>query len=589
ERIDFSGYGASIFSNWLNESANFGAVSQVKFDVLIGRTAHEVIQIKSILFPWGVPVVRSIVIQRKNTGIVTRYDSGWVAQGPGVFNFLSNNKNANEENNPYTFHPGMVKGIFNVTEIKDTPSEMDIQMSPAGVNINFSGVHFNGDIEIENIVKGALPKKEGQGSRTHSAGQFGYVMLADASKFNDNTKLMDIFPSHGFKELLNNSKLGGNLGGPVNALIDIGGTGQKIQATRVDVSANKGPNESFIVAVKGTVELPKEGSWAVVKCLPSKAVIPVAQNEAVPIIRNGILSIHRENDIVSSKTEFGNSNYCIGDPFEIDNYVFGAPAPQLQYSLLQSTDAQKLLFRRPSFTQNEPKIHTEIPDLADAFRLLNCKAIFPDLSKTLSLPDKVTSLNIVGDGSGLKFDQSFFEGADNLNDFVPRQLTNDPATQEFELLNESGLQIIICYGSKGENPSPSAFKVDLSSDAVADALDAERKRWETVNKDVAIKVNLGDIKPLLKLRGTFRSEAGKDPEFENPQCELGDELKAVKDILQILALLAGKGQNDTLKVVMGNSPGVYNYKMSIDQNIPVIQFPSVEEITLTTPPLLIIE
>ncbi|MEO7047146.1 MAG: hypothetical protein ABI091_17720, partial [Ferruginibacter sp.] len=42
ERIDFSGYGASIFSNWLNESANFGAVSQVKFDVLIGRTAHEV-------------------------------------------------------------------------------------------------------------------------------------------------------------------------------------------------------------------------------------------------------------------------------------------------------------------------------------------------------------------------------------------------------------------------------------------------------------------------------------------------------------------------------------------------------------------
>ena len=56
-----------------------------------------------------------------------------------------------------------------------------------------------------------------------------------------------------------------------------------------------------------------------------------------------------------------------------------------------------------------------------------------------------------------------------------------------------------------------------------------------------------------------------------------------------MALLAGKGQDDTLKVVMGNSPGVYNYKMSIDQNIPVIQFPSTEEITLSTPPPLIIE
>jgi len=71
QRIDFSGYGASIFSNWLNEKANFGRVNQVKFDVMIGRTAHEVIQIRSILFPWGAPVVRSVVIQRKNSGTVT--------------------------------------------------------------------------------------------------------------------------------------------------------------------------------------------------------------------------------------------------------------------------------------------------------------------------------------------------------------------------------------------------------------------------------------------------------------------------------------------------------------------------------------
>ncbi len=126
QRIDFSGYGASIFSNWLDESANFGAVSQVRFDVLIGRTAHEVIQIKSILFPWGVPVVRSIVIQRKNTGTVTRYDSGWVAQGPGEFDFRAHLNP--EEANPYNFHPGMVKGIYNVREIKNLPAAMDILM-----------------------------------------------------------------------------------------------------------------------------------------------------------------------------------------------------------------------------------------------------------------------------------------------------------------------------------------------------------------------------------------------------------------------------------------------------------------------------
>ena len=153
------------------------------------------------------PVVRSIVIQRKNTGIVTRYDSGWIARGPGIFNFLSNTKDVLQEDNPYTFHPGMVKGIFNVTEIKDTPAEMDIQMKPLAVDITFSGVYFNGDIEIENIVKGALPKKEGEGLRTHSVGQFGYVMLADPSKFNDKTKLESIFPPHSFKDFLDSCEM----------------------------------------------------------------------------------------------------------------------------------------------------------------------------------------------------------------------------------------------------------------------------------------------------------------------------------------------------------------------------------------------
>jgi hypothetical protein len=587
ERIDFSGYGASIFSNWLNESANFGRVSQVKFDVLVGRTAHEVIQIKSILFPWAVPVVRSIVIQRKNTGIVTRYDSGWVAQGPGEFDFRSHTDigGIRPEGNPYNFHPGMVKGIYNVREIRELPDTMDLLIeNKLKQKIRFSGVYFNGDIQIENIIKGGLPKTATIPQRVHSVGQFGYVMLADPKFVNDTTKLTELFPAESFKNLLTNPKIGGSLGGPVNAVMNIASTGQRMQVSRVDISASSEANTTFVVAVRGTIELPKEGSWTVVKCLPSKDIIPLNPAEAVPVIRNGLLNI------ITGNIAFNNSSHCLGDPAEIDKYAPLAAAPALQYSLLQTTGTQKLLFRRPSFSEKIPqKMATDTPDLADAFRLLKCKTVFPNLSGTLSLPEIVKSLNITGDGSGLKFPEEFFSGNGNLNEFVPPQLKKDATAKEFELLNESGLQIIISYSSKEKSDNESKFQVDLNSDAIDNALDGERKKWQTVNKDVAIKVNLGSIKPLLTLRGTFRSEAGKDPEFENPQCELGDELQAVKDILQILALLAGKGKSDNLKVVMGNNPGVYNYKMSIDQNIPVIQFPSIEEITLSTPPPLIIE
>ncbi|MCY7420213.1 MAG: hypothetical protein LH478_00485 [Chitinophagaceae bacterium] len=588
QRIDFSGYGASIFSNWQNDQANFGRVNQVKFDVLIGRTAHEVVQIKSILFPWGVPVVRSIVIQRKNSGVVIRRDSGWIAQGPGEFNFLSNKPGFIPEVNPYNFHPGLVTGIYNVTEIRELPNDMDIPFPGLpGKPLLFSGVYFNGDIEIENIIKGGVQNTGKTKSRVHSKGQFGYVMLADPALVTDITTLAQLFKPLPFKQLINNPKVGGSLGGPVNAIMNIAGTGQRMQITRVDVSASNEPIPSFVVAVRGTIELPKEGSWTVVKCLPSKDIVPLIQSELVPLIRNGLLSINSATG--ARKTEFANSNHCLGDPAEIDKYALNA-VPLLQYSLLQTTGTQKLLFRRPSFVKGKQQIFTEVPDLADAFRLLKGKTIFPNLADTLSLPDAVRALNITGNGSGLKFDDSLFAGAQNLNKFIPRQLSQpDPNAKVFKLIDESGFQVFITYESKEKNTSE--FKVDLSSDAIDNAVDGARKKWQTVNKDVAIVVNLGSIKPLLTLRGQFRSEAGSDPVFEKPECELGPELNAVKDILKVLGTLALKGDvfADSLKVIMGNSPDSWNYKMSIEQRIPVIQFPSTEQITLATPPPLIIE
>ena len=63
-RYDLSGYGASIFSNWFNPDAQFAQTSQAKFDVFVGRTSHEVIQVRSMIYPWGIRVVRTIILFR---------------------------------------------------------------------------------------------------------------------------------------------------------------------------------------------------------------------------------------------------------------------------------------------------------------------------------------------------------------------------------------------------------------------------------------------------------------------------------------------------------------------------------------------
>ena len=177
-RIDFSGYGASIFSEWLNPDANFGLTSQAKFNVLIGRTVHEIVQIKSIIYPWGVPVVRTITIERTNNARVTRYDSGWMAQGPGIYDFSYKDQAGNPITSPYIFHPGIVRGVYNVREIKDTGQIIPIK--PGGATME--AVWFDCDAHIDFVTQGAVEKSTGTGTvlpLVPSRQQLGFVLLGD--------------------------------------------------------------------------------------------------------------------------------------------------------------------------------------------------------------------------------------------------------------------------------------------------------------------------------------------------------------------------------------------------------------------------
>ena len=115
ERMELSGYGASIFSNYLDSTATIADVSQVQFDVIVGRTGHEVVQIRSILYPFGVHVVRTITLTRSNNGYVFRSDSGWKAESDGFYDFAYtlDLKAMGEKpvSNPYEFHAQPVKGV----------------------------------------------------------------------------------------------------------------------------------------------------------------------------------------------------------------------------------------------------------------------------------------------------------------------------------------------------------------------------------------------------------------------------------------------------------------------------------------------
>ena len=75
---------------------------------------------RSILYPFGVHVVRTITLTRSNNGYVFRSDSGWKAESDGFYDFSYTldliDKNAGTVSqvfvpNPYEFHKQPVKGV----------------------------------------------------------------------------------------------------------------------------------------------------------------------------------------------------------------------------------------------------------------------------------------------------------------------------------------------------------------------------------------------------------------------------------------------------------------------------------------------
>lgn len=583
-RIDFSGFGASIFSNWLNKNATAGDVSQVKFNILIGRVAHEVIQIKSVIIPHFVPVVRTLIIERKNHGKIIRTDTGWVATGPGKFH------------KGYVFHPGITKGIYNVTSIRDT--EISLSLTLQSRPAEMSGVYFDGDIVLENVVKGNKSTAEPVTDNYRlvpSKKQFGYILLGNS----EGKKLEDYFLDVDLQTFMSRPEVG-PLGGPVDCIVNIAGSDQMMHLTRVDVTAVSTAKCS-VVAGKGTLQLPKGGSWAVVKKVTNGATLPLTNDETVPLIRNGELIFDADGN--PGSIDFKNSKHVLGNPLEIKKYAAASSdLADTEYALLQSTDTQKMLFPRPSFnsnnnavitdgiTEGEKKIFITDPLLADPYSLLKSNAIFPDGQDALTLgnvPGFVKSLNIELDTSGISFPDDV---KDALKDFIPHECKVLPGgtSRKLFLVNEASFKIFIDYGGKD---SPNQLFTAALNTAANDA------PWQMINKEVAIVVELGDFKPLLTVKGNFTAEPGAKPKFENAKIAWGDDenLQKIIQVLSILSMLSKEGDAGDIiangfNFAMGNSPDSWSYKCTIEEKIPVIQFPNpVQLAQLPVPAPLIVE
>ncbi|MFK8906727.1 hypothetical protein [Streptomyces sp. YS-3] len=492
-RIDFGGYGATLFSRWVNERPeDVVYISQVAFDAFHGRTAYERIQLTSILEPCDAVVVRIITLERHGSGTVVRWDSGWLATTPGLFR------------NPYVdhvVHPGVVHGMFDIREIRDTDHHVILSKDGSGATPDMQAVYYDADIEIEGVQQG-----QGPGGRVPARRQLGFVQCI---KFDPKTPVSELGVGALTPEQLQQLfDIAGPIGGPVDCTVRVGDSPHTMRVTGVyahnagkaDPSGTTGKPE-FAVAVHGSPNLPGAGQWSVVRTdagIEAKSVAPVDAGLGVPLIRRNV-----EPDVA----------YPLRWADAADLFTSGS-----RYVLLFAGETGRILYPCPQVEHGQTEISsTANPLLADAYCMLRTTGLFPSLDESIPF-DAPYPLSVAS--GQLRFDPE---------KVVFKRKGND---LERRLVEGVGWRADAVY-DKGKE-----FVVDTANG------------WTVDVPRIAQNFTVEPFGEVLSVIHDLHSPAVGPTDFPAPEVHPGGALQDVADVLDLLNNLV-PGTNDAGEDVPG--------------------------------------
>jgi hypothetical protein len=228
-RFDISGYGSIIFSDWkrvLGPLDSQTAVIHVLMNVLTGRTSREVIEIQTVMAPFAVTVIKTIEIRRLNSGIVLRHEGDWQAASVGRYFY---------QNPGIITRPGIIRGVTDVRNITDVSGTTTVDKVP----LDLRKVRFNCNVEIE----------DGGNIRSIPS------VRLDGCVFLKGEKDEDLIDSNGlvwYTTTLQQLELGGR----INAIVQIGQSGQKKRLTSIAVKPAPDPASGKLVTVVAAMGSP---------------------------------------------------------------------------------------------------------------------------------------------------------------------------------------------------------------------------------------------------------------------------------------------------------------------------------------------
>ena len=538
KRYDLAGFGASLFSDWTNlNPPDPTDIIQVDFTTTVGRTSHEIVQAQSVIYPWGIKVVRTITIDRLGSGSVERTDSGWLAASDGKFEYVATA--SGKDISPNDVHRGLIDSLLKVRNIQ----EFGLPIKTAGTDdhtgaagpVLLQPVTFDAEIAINpqhTVSQGGTTARALDQSEhvvIPATGVVGYIGL---------TALFHL----SIDDLLN--FLPANASGPIHATIDVSKSGQFLRTVAfsaepaVDTTLGK---SALVVATHGLPKLPQGSAWTVALQGPADTA-PRALGPTQPIC------VVQPNDAPGKPGP--EAHYA--DPSDIFRLGENPPAsPANLYGFLQDVGTQKAFLAQPFVTFGSVAKQLslrQVPSLADPGILLGAVTSFPAISSALPL-------------QGLK-DLASQLGPQSL--VVDRWFDTDPS-KVTPLISSSVCEVNLVYkwAPSSDPPAPTppgrSDPSNNNQNIHVTLGNTAGPSWSMDVYGVAFQLTLPPISstPALWIQGAFHADAESSPSFPTMQVVYDGPLAPLTKFFATIKKLAsflspGSGGGDGLDVHFAN-------------------------------------
>jgi hypothetical protein len=494
-RIDISGYGTSMFSDWHDPDLGMVGVRRARFEVLRGRTAFEVVQIVSVIIPHCVRFTRTIIFDRLDTGLVVRHDTGPKPIGVGRFEIL----------HPAELLLGPVQQFQNVHNITATGGPPLVLQPPViGRTLEFVPVTFDADVVPSPSVTAI---SNGNVTTAVAATQIqGYAQTTVGNAASDAEILaaMQQIPG-GVTGVLGCVLNVGPAPGPDTPRFSLNISALAVKATSVNVAGTSGP--ALAVAMYGTPRLPRDGAWSVTRRQPGQsAPAPVDPTYPLPLV------FASNND--------GRYQWRLLEPED----ALSAAAPATTFGLLQGVGTSKSLFENTVIDPSgrslllDPGRGVPPPLLADVGALLGAAGIFPDLGAALQIPAAASdAIALVQDGFSKTFKWTLSQNNDGTTPL-----------DDQSLLDLGIVSFVLQYqDTRTSKLATATFAVDATA-----APGTPRWSLEIDNLAAAVFVSGFGTDPLLTIHGTFKASELQKAGFTGIQIDYGSALAIITNLLQ---------------------------------------------------------